>query len=90
MKRLSFLLIVLSAVAATLSFMPAGTSGKGSKLYRSENPVPGRYIVVYDEKFGSSALNAADARQLAASYNGTGRPCLRQCVERLLRSDVGA
>ncbi|MDM7921052.1 MAG: hypothetical protein QUS14_02035, partial [Pyrinomonadaceae bacterium] len=50
MKRISFFLIVLSAAVASLSLLPTGTSGKGSKLIRSANPVPGRYIVVFDEE----------------------------------------
>lgn len=63
---------MFSALIA-FNLIPASTSGKGSKLIRSENPVPGRYIVVFETAGQGEGIfdPAAESKafELAGTYN---------------------
>lgn len=76
MRRLVAVLIV--ALLLSLAALPgasgvAGQTGEprasGGYIYRSENPIPGQYLVVLNNNDAGSEL-ADVAGQLAAAYNG--------------------
>lgn len=50
MNRLIILSLIIVATTLSVGFYSSTTSGKDIKFVKAENPVPGRYIVVLDEK----------------------------------------
>ncbi len=65
MNRLFILSLVFVAAILSLDFYSSTTSGKDIKLVMSENPVPGRYIVVLDEKAMSATTDRFQAEAAA-------------------------
>ena len=74
MKRSYLILVTVIIGLSVWSFLPSKTSGQKYKLRMSENPVPGRYIVVLnDEAIGEDAVAPvveAEANYLAYVYGG--------------------
>lgn len=73
MKRVVLVVITVSFVASALYFASPRTSGKGGKLFRSENSIPGKYIVVLepDAEFRLSDRRSIESAvtELAGEYN---------------------
>lgn len=75
MKRFIALSIALIAAIYVLTISPSTTSGKGEKLIRSENPVPGRYIVVLDQEATRDSISewesVSTVYQMAGEYGAS-------------------
>jgi subtilisin family serine protease len=75
MKRIFTLLTVCAAALVALQLVPFETSGKGSKLIRSADPIPGQYIVVFKEEaesFGRVDHGASlKAYEMAGAHNAS-------------------
>ena len=73
MKKLLTLFLVIAAGVFALNFSTQETAGQGSKLIRSADPVPGRYIVVFnggDQTSSAIDWNAeSKAYEMAGKYN---------------------
>jgi aqualysin 1 len=74
MKKFVVLSVAIAIAIFAAASKPSSTSARSSKLIHSENPIPGRYIVVLD---GSSDIPwqpnwqvEAQAYELAGSYGG--------------------
>ncbi|MBA2379447.1 MAG: S8 family serine peptidase [Blastocatellia bacterium] len=72
MKKLSLVAAIFMLATIGYMFLPSHVAGKNEKLIRTNNAVPGRYIVVFDTESsdfarrGHSSENAA--REIATSY----------------------
>lgn len=83
MKKTWILLTVLAVAAAAITFVPSTTEGQSSKLKRSANPVPGRYIVVLNnDAMRSEGQEAPEAAaELTAKYGGAVAKVFRNAVQ---------
>jgi hypothetical protein len=71
MKKILAVLGIILASLLFAQFLAPTSSARVDKLIRSENAIPGRYIVVFNEKSRRGEfLNSAegDSYQLAAQY----------------------
>ena len=74
MKKIWILLTVLTVGLAVVSFAPSSTEGHKSKLHRSPNAIPNRYIVVLNPDVMRSVRGGTPekaAGRLAARYGGS-------------------
>lgn len=75
MKRIYFLFLVVSVSLIGFNLVPFTTQGKSEKFFRTENGIPGRYIVVFNSDgaengaFDPSA--ESKAYDMAGAYNAS-------------------
>ncbi|MGD9590041.1 MAG: S8 family serine peptidase [Pyrinomonadaceae bacterium] len=83
MKKTWIFLTVLAVTAAAISFLPSETEGRTSKLKRSANPVPNRYIVALNaDAMRSEGEEAPDAAaRLTAKYGGAVDKVFRNAIQ---------
>lgn len=72
MKKIWIFLTVFAVAAAAISLLPSKTEGHSSKLRRSSNPVPNRYLVALnsDAMRMEGEDSPAAAARLASKYGG--------------------
>jgi aqualysin 1 len=72
MKKLCLAVVFLVFAVSTFIFFPSKSSGKAEKLFRAENSIPNRYIVVFEDFEGSAKNFDAENKvyELTSLYGG--------------------
>jgi subtilisin family serine protease len=75
MKKFVVLSVAFAIAIFAAASMPSTTSARSKKLIHSENPIPGRYIVILDgsleNPWQTNWQTEAQAYELAGSYGGS-------------------
>jgi aqualysin 1 len=72
MKKLCLAVVFLVFAVSTFTFFPSKSAGKTEKLFRVENSIPNRYIVVFEDSENSFKNSDAENKvyELTSLYGG--------------------